>query len=184
MRLIALAFALFTLAACARAPGDAPGDATQSLIHAGRERSYILHLSPTLAPERKYPLVIVLHGGGGNAASAGKMTGMNQQANRENFIVVYPNGAGRLGDRLLTWNSGNCCGYALDHQVDDVGFLRALVERLLTQYPIDPKRVYATGISNGGMMSYRLACEASDLVAAIAPVAAALNTECKPVEPV
>jgi len=84
----------------------------------------------------------------------------------------------------LTWNSGNCCGYALDEQVDDVALIRALVRQLSTAYAIDADRVYATGISNGGMMTYRLACEASDLFAAVAPVAGALSVACEPSEPV
>ncbi|MBI5653073.1 MAG: polyhydroxybutyrate depolymerase, partial [Chloroflexi bacterium] len=112
--------------------------------------------------------------------NAARMTGFSALADKEQFIVVYPNGTGRLGDKILTWNVGNCCGYALDNMVDDVGFVRALIEKLKREYPIDPKRIYATGISNGGMMAYRLACELSDTLAAIAPVAGALYGECKP----
>ncbi len=161
-----------------------PGDYTQSLVFGGRERSYILHLPPSIISQPRYALVIVLHGGGGAAAGAAKMTGMSAKADKEGFIVVYPDGTGRLDDRLLTWNSGNCCGYALDNNVDDVGFVRTLIDRFLGAYPIDAKRVYVTGISNGGMMSYRVACELSDRIAAIAPVAGALNNECKPAQPV
>jgi polyhydroxybutyrate depolymerase len=105
-------------------------------------------------------------------------------ADKEDFIVVYPDGSGRLEDKLLTWNSGNCCGYALDHKIDDVGFIRALIETLQRDYPINAQRIYATGMSNGGMMSYRIGCELSDKIAAIAPVAGALNVECRPTQPV
>jgi polyhydroxybutyrate depolymerase len=129
-------------------------------------------------------LVVALHGGGGNGANLQAHVGLDAIADREGFLVVYPDGSGRLDDILLTWNAGNCCGYALDQQVDDVAFIRAMVEHLSTTYAIDPHRVYATGISNGGMMSYRLACEASDLFAAVAPVAGALSVECEPPEPV
>ena len=159
------------------------GNSTQSFTFAGRERAYLVHLPPAIG-NSPLPLVLVLHGGGGNAANAARMTQMSALADKENFIVVYPNGSGRLDDTLLTWNSGNCCGYALDNSVDDVGFIRALIEKLQRDYPIDARRVYATGISNGGMMSYRLACELSDKIAAIAPVAGALNVECKPAQPV
>jgi len=188
-----LAFALIA-ASCTRlaptAPTTAtpnpnlkPGDYTQSFTFAGRERSYLIHL-PSALGNAPLPLVFVLHGGGGNAEGAAKMSGMSPLADKENFIVVYPDGTGRLEDRVLTWNAGNCCGYALDNQVDDVGFIRALIEELRAVYPIDAQRVYATGISNGGMMAYRLACELSDQFAAIAPVAGALNADCRPAQPV
>jgi len=161
-----------------------PGDQTASLNFGGRERTYVVHLPLAISNSRSFPLVIVLHGGGGSAEGTMKQTGMSAKADKENFIAVYPNGTGRLDDKLLTWNSGNCCGYALDEKVDDVGFIHALIEKLLTQYPIDAKKIYATGISNGGMMSYRVACELSDQIAVIAPVAGALNSECKPANPV
>jgi polyhydroxybutyrate depolymerase len=162
----------------------APGDPTQSFVFAGRERTYIVHLPPAITANQALPLVIALHGGAGNADSTAQMIGMSEAADNAGFIVVYPNGSGRLEDKLLTWNSGNCCGYALDNQVDDVGFVSALIDKMVTTYPIDPKRVYATGISNGGMMSYRLACELSDKIAAIAPVSGAQNVDCKSARPV
>lgn len=161
-----------------------PGDYEQSLTHAGRTRTYTVHLPRGIGDVHAFPLVIVLHGGGGNSQNAARMSGFSALADQENFIVVYPDGTGRLGDVLLTWNSGNCCGYALDHQIDDVGFIRALIAKLQRDYPIDARRVYATGMSNGGMMSYRLGCELSDQLAAIAPVAGALNVECKPSTPI
>jgi len=161
-----------------------PGDIEQSLMIAGRERTYTVHLPPNIGGAQALAVVIVLHGGGGNANNAARMTGMSAKADQENFVVVYPAGSGRLGDKLLTWNAGNCCGYALDQKIDDVGFIRALIDRLIATYPIDPKRVYVTGMSNGGMMSYRLGCELSDKIAAIAPVAGALNVDCKPSSPV
>jgi polyhydroxybutyrate depolymerase len=110
---------------------------------------------------------------------------MSEKSDEEGFLVVYPNGTGRLDEFLLTWNAGTCCGYALEHNIDDVGFIRTLLERLEQQVRIDPSRIYVTGISNGGMMTYRLACDLADTVAAIAPVAAALNEEdCSPSRPV
>lgn len=175
------------LSACGRATPRAalkPGDDEQSLIHAGRTRTYTVHLPPNIATASSLPLVIVLHGGGGNANNAARMSGFSALADQENFIVVYPDGTGRLGDVLLTWNSGNCCGYALDQKIDDVGFIRALIEKVQREYPIDARRIYATGMSNGGMMSYRLACELADKLAAIAPVAGALNVDCKPTQPI
>lgn len=96
---------------------------------------------------------------------------MDRLADRESFIAVYPNGNGRFGKRLLTWNAGTCCAYLVINNVDDVGFVRALVATLAEKVPIDRRRVYATGLSNGAMMSHRLAAEAADLIAAVAPVA-------------
>ncbi len=96
---------------------------------------------------------------------------MNPIADREKFIVVYPNGTGFFSDRLLTWNAGTCCGYAMKHNVNDVAFTLALLDDLATKTSIDRRRVYATGHSNGGMMAYRMAAEAGDQIAAIAPVA-------------
>src|SRR5208283_5330998 len=116
---------------------------------------------------------------------AARLTGNSEKADQEGFVVAYPNGSGRLKTRLLTWNSGNCCGYAMDQNVDDVGFIRALIDELVKTRAIDPRRVYVTGMSNGGMMTYRLGCELSDKIAAIAPVAGALNVEaCQPANPV
>jgi polyhydroxybutyrate depolymerase len=170
-----------------RSQGDEwkAGDHVLSLKVGDRERTYLLHLPPAYDGKRLLPLVIVLHGGGGNAPGAVHMTGFSGKADKEGFVIVYPNGSGRLKNRLLTWNSGNCCGYALDNDVDDVGFIRALIDELEKTQAIDPRRVYATGMSNGGMMTYRLACELSDKIAAAAPVAGALNLDnCRPAHPV
>ena len=148
-----------------------PGDAGRAL-----ERSYILHVPPG-SRDRAAPLVIAFHGGGGRASGYREYAGLDAVADREGFLVVYPDGSGRLGRRLLTWNAGRCCGSAMRDRVDDVGFVRALVEDVSTRIEIDRTRIYATGHSNGAMMSYRIGAEAPDLVAAIAPVAGALMLE-------
>lgn len=146
-----------------------------TLVHDGITRSYVVRLPPRAAvADRKLPLVLVLHGGGGNAANAEQMTGFTAKARREGFIVVYPEGTSRFGDKLLTWNAGHCCAYAMKNDVDDVGFFRALIGKLAREYPVDPRRIYATGMSNGAMMSHRLGIELSDHIAAIAPVVGAL----------
>ena len=162
----------------------APGDSRESLEVDGRLRTYWLHLPPAFDGTTPLPLVIVLHGGGGNGLRAAQMSGMTAKADEAGFLVAYPAGAGQSAEILLTWNGGNCCGYALDHQVDDVAFIRTLIDDLSARLPIDDRRVYATGMSNGGMMTYRLGCELADRIAAIAPVAGALNVEsCSPAEP-
>jgi polyhydroxybutyrate depolymerase len=96
---------------------------------------------------------------------------MDALADRETFITVYPNGTGRFENHLLTWNAGSCCAYAALNNIDDVGFTIALLKRLEELIPIDRRRVYATGMSNGAMMAYRLAAEVPQYFAAIAPVA-------------
>jgi polyhydroxybutyrate depolymerase len=137
------------------------------------------------APATATPLVLVLHGGGGDAERTIDTTGFNTQADQVGFIAVYPNGSGALQDKVLTWNGGNCCGYAQKHNIDDTAFIKALIEELSATYKIDPKRIYATGLSNGAIMAYRLACEMSGTLAAIAPVAGTQNVvSCQPEQPV
>jgi polyhydroxybutyrate depolymerase len=121
-------------------------------------------------------VVFVLHGATESDTNVETLSAMSAKADQEHFIAVYPSGVGRAP----TWNAGNCCGPAVKDHINDVGFLRALLEKLEREYPIDSKRVYFTGISNGAMMSYRVGCEMSDQVAAIAPVEGALNVPCHP----
>jgi polyhydroxybutyrate depolymerase len=151
----------------------------------GRLRGYLLHLPSPHKGDEPMALVVVLHGGGQDAWSAEEMTGFSELADQEGFVVVYPNGTGMFPRKLLTWNAGNFCGYAMDNDVDDAGFIAALLDRLKADLALDPKRIFVTGISNGGMLAYRLACLYSDRIAAIAPVAAAMNDEaCMPRGPV
>lgn len=145
----------------------------QTLVHDGVERRYSVR-APDPAARQPLPLVLVLHGGGGNAGNAEQMSGFTAKARSAGFIVAYPEGSGRLKGRLLTWNAGHCCGYAMEHKTDDVGFISALIDRLSRDYPVDPRRIYATGMSNGGMMTHRLGIELSGKLAAIAPVVATL----------
>jgi polyhydroxybutyrate depolymerase len=158
-------------------------DDRRTLQVSGRLRSYVVR-----APERlssPVPLVIVLHGGGGNAANAENMTGFTEKARKENFIVVYPEGNGRLRRTLLTWNAGHCCGYAMTENVNDVRFIDELIDRLIERYPIDERRIYVTGMSNGGMMTHRVGIELSHRIAAIAPVVGTVfGDERRPAQPV
>ncbi|HWA14766.1 MAG TPA: PHB depolymerase family esterase [Burkholderiales bacterium] len=172
---ILLAGCLILLSGTAARAELPPGDHDIVIQHAGRSRSYIVHV-PLDRLVNPWPVVLNFHGGGSSAAGQQAYTRMDAIADREGFLVVYPNGSGALGNRLLTWNAGDCCGYALNHRIDDVGFVRALVEDLARRTDIDRSRIYATGLSNGAMMAYRLAVDAPDLVAAIAPVAGAYAT--------
>lgn len=153
----------------------------QSLDSGGRRRWWTVHEPAVRSSTGPLPVVLVLHGGGGNPRNAELMSGMSELADREGFLAVYPAGTGRFKRRLLTWNAGNCCGYAMEQGVDDTAFLAAVIERLVKEGRADPRRVFMTGMSNGAMMAQRFACERADLVAAIAPVAGQLNVgSCRP----
>lgn len=146
--------------------------AARTLSHGGLTRSYVVRaprgISRTDAP---MPVVVVLHGGGGNAANAEKMTGFTALVERERIIVVYPEGtAKRARVKLLTWNAIHCCGHAMEARVDDVGFIAAMLDAVAAAYPVDPDRIFATGMSNGAMMTHRLGRELPSRFAAIAPV--------------
>ena len=144
------------------------GDSTRFLSYGGMERSYILHIPANYDPSRLTAVVLAFHGLGLNAEEMIRISKFNEQADATGFIVVYPNGTGEKP----SWNGGHCCGEAAMNNVDDVSFVRALIEELSTVINIDPSRIYATGFSNGSIMVYRLACELSDQIAAIGPVSA------------
>lgn len=133
----------------------------------GLRRRYLLHKPLNSDLENPLPLVVVLHGGMGSPEGTAIQTGMNHVSDENNFYVVYPEGWGDFS----SWNAGACCGEAKAKNLDDVGFIRAVIEDLSTRVSIDKTRVYATGLSNGGRMAYRLAAEMSDQIAAVAPVA-------------
>ncbi len=140
------------------------------IIHDGLRRSYIVHVGVSCDRKMAAPLAIVLHGGGGTGEGMVKLTGFNAVADKEGFIVVYPDGIDRH------WNDGRGVGWYRAHteDIDDVGFISTLIDELSRKLSVDTKRVYATGISNGGMMSYRLGCELSEKITAIAAVTASL----------
>jgi len=154
-----------------------PGDYRRSLTHDGMDRFYDLHIPPSYTDEEAMPVVLAFHGGGGSPGQQRRDSQMDAGSDAESFIVAYPAGTGPLKTHLLTYNAGICCGPAKKNNVDDVGFTRAVLEDLETLFHIDRKRVYATGFSNGGFLCYRLACELSHQIAAIAPVSAVLGME-------
>ena len=157
-----------------------PGDHSRSLAADGGERTYLVHVPPQYDPAAPMPAVLAFHGGGGNANNMVAFSGLNEKADQAGFIVVYPEGSGRL-PRMLTFNAGNCCGKAAESKIDDVAFTRLVLDDLERIANVDRRRVFATGMSNGAMMSYRLAAELSDRIAAIAPVAGPMGTkDCRP----
>lgn len=152
--------------------GVAIGSSTQALTVDGRQRTFRLYLPASVSSGPRVPLVVMLHGGFGSAEQAESSYGWDAQADAGHFVVVYPDGLNRA------WNVGaGCCGTPGRTGVDDVGFVRAVVALVSRELPVDPARVYATGISNGGMFAYRLACDTT-LFAAIGPDSATLLGDC------
>lgn len=161
-----------------------PGEHQRKLPVDGRDRNYLIHVPKSYDATKPTPVVLVFHGGGSNAAQTAQFTGMNEKSDEAGFLAVYPNGTGRL-EQFLTWNAGNCCGHAQNQKVDDVAFVRALLDDFGGVANVDKRRVFATGISNGAMISYRLASDLSNRIAAIAPVGGPMGTEsCSPQRPV
>jgi len=156
-----------------------PANELMVIKYKGDNRSYKIHLPKHLKGKieetpQKVPLVIVLHGGGGNAQSAEDMTGFSAKADAEGFIVVYPNGSGRRDNKRQTWNVKHCCGYAMKNSTDDIGFIDALINHLIQNGLADPRKIFVTGMSNGGMMTHKIGIELSHKIAGIAPVVSGL----------
>jgi len=159
-----------------------PGQA-RSLTVGDLKRTYFVHVPKGYDPETPTPVVLALHGATMNGPMMAWFSGLNKKADEAGFIAIYPNGTGTRSS--FTWNGGNCCGSAMQNNVDDVAFIKALLDDLTQEFQIDTRRVYATGMSNGAIMAYRLASELSDRIAAIAPVAGTMATErCEPRQPV
>jgi polyhydroxybutyrate depolymerase len=169
-------------------PIGAPGDYRFSFIHDGLTREYLVHVPTSYRPNRATPMLLALHGGGGDSdfQADDSKYGLIAKSEQAGFIAVFPNGYSRFRSGILaTWNAGTCCGAAQKNKIDDVGFLKDVILRVERQANVDKRRVFATGMSNGGLMSYRLACELPDMIRAIAPVAGTDNTiACKPSRPV
>jgi polyhydroxybutyrate depolymerase len=162
----------------------APGDYTRRITVGDAERSYLFHVPPQARAGKPLPVVLMFHGALTDGQGMVRFTRLNEKSDQAGFIVVYPNGSGRL-EKMLFWNAGDCCGYAQHQNVDDVGFVRALLDELATEAKVDAKRVFATGISNGAMFCFRLADELADRIAAIAPVSGPMGSEtCHPAQPV
>ncbi|MEV0027978.1 PHB depolymerase family esterase [Nocardia sp. NPDC050793] len=181
LTVLAASALLFAAAGCAARPGDAAAQPTGSTEHSlesgGISRDYRVYRPAGARVEA--PLVVVLHGGYGSGAQAERAYGWNEQADADGFLVAYPDGLARA------WNTegGDCCGPAERRSVDDVAFVSAMIDDIAKNYGIDRTRVYLTGMSNGGIMTYTLACR-TELFAAIAPVAATQLTDCPTAAPV
>ncbi|MGV8835739.1 extracellular catalytic domain type 1 short-chain-length polyhydroxyalkanoate depolymerase [Cellvibrio sp.] len=165
-----------------------PGDYTRSLQHDGLARSYRIHVPKQYQASKSAPLVLAFHGGGGDMDYMAKdeYYGLISKSDAEGFVVVFPNGYSKFkSGKFATWNAGACCASARDNNIDEVGFVRKMIASLTRELNINRQMIFATGMSNGGMMSYRLACEMSDTITAIAAVAGTDNTiDCQPRKPV
>ena len=196
--LAAIAIVSLALAGCASAkpracaPADArPGAALTCAVPGFEGRPYDIHLPPGYDPARPVPVVLAIHGGGGHSRAAARTSCpggdidspdcLHAMAGREGVAVVYPNGTGsRLVPRMRTWNAGGgtgdwqcVSGRACKDGVDDIAYFQALLDDLDRWVAVDPVRIYATGLSNGGAMSHRLACQMAGRIAAIAPLGGA-----------
>jgi polyhydroxybutyrate depolymerase len=161
----------------------ASGDYTRSLMMGEQKRTYLVHVPKGYDPKMPAPVVLALHGAAMNGSMMVWFSGLNKKSDEAGFIVVYPSGTGT--GPFLTWNAGGFKGKRAEGRADDVAFIGKLLDDLGTVVKVDEKRVYACGMSNGGMMCYRLAAELSDRIAAIAPVAGTIAIEeSKPKRPV
>jgi polyhydroxybutyrate depolymerase len=167
------------------APVDPVGTVTHgTLASGGRDRTYRLYV-PASLPAGPVPLLVGLHGGTGWGDQFAATTGVEGWAEANGFIVAHPDGVPVGGRRGGVWNGGVCCGAAAREGVDDVAFVAALLDQLGQDHDIDAARTFAFGHSNGGIMSYRLACELGDRIAGIGVVAGTVGVaSCAPARPV
>jgi polyhydroxybutyrate depolymerase len=138
-------------------------------------RTYLVHVPGNYDSSRAWPLVLVLHGAFNTAGQMERRSGFSRLADREGFVVAYPNGIGLFGF-LQHWNAGHCCGLAKADAVDDVGFLCCVIDDVTRQYRIDPARIYVVGHSNGGMLAYEFARAQCRRIAGIAVVAGTIGS--------
>lgn len=144
----------------------------------GLERTFTVVLpSNYYDSDNHFQAIIAMHGGGGSAKQMEESYELPEKAEAQKFIMIYPDGVQSDGIlKVRTWNAGTCCEHAAEKNIDDVGFLNKMIDNVVKEFRIQPEKIYAMGMSNGGMMAYRLACELSDKIAAIAPVACTMVT--------
>ncbi len=172
--LICICLGLTACASSSEPHGAASPKTTFTISVAGQQRSFALFLPANLTASQQVPLVIAMHGFGGTGTTFEAVTGFDQSAQAAGFVVAYPDGL------TASWNAGVCCGDSVGLNVDDVGFISRLIDQLVAQGGVDPKRIYATGFSNGAFMAHRLACDLTNKIAAIASVAGGYGSPCHP----
>jgi polyhydroxybutyrate depolymerase len=179
--ILAILAAVADISAAVAAPANGllplgPGTHKVLVDHrvSGVRRSYYVHVPAGHDGAAPLPVVLALHGAFSTARQFEQESGISVLADREGFLVVYPQGIG-LGDWFRHWNSGHCCGKARRMNLDDVGFALAAVDDVARRNPVDRARLYVTGLSNGGMLAYRIAAEHPDAVAAAAIVSGTIG---------
>ncbi len=166
---------------CTGKPSQAAGTKTLKMMSRGKERTYLLHIPPGYDPSKPTALVFAFHGLSDKAPDFLKGIDLEREADKRNMIAIAPQGLGTIPG----WNAGNCCFEPQLFGIDDVGFVRDMIDASKKDLCIDDKRIYAMGFSNGGMFSHRLACELSDVISAVGPVSGSLMfPACKPARPV
>ena len=134
------------------------------------ERSYLLHVPPAYVAGREWPLVVVLHGAYSDGKATEELTRFSAIADRQGFVVAYPNATARPAGTLQLWNAGHCCGKQVADHVDDLGFVGAVLDDVEQKVKIDPRRVFVVGYSNGGMLAFLVASRYAERVAAVGVV--------------
>jgi polyhydroxybutyrate depolymerase len=199
-------FLVLIVAACSKAPGDQPDastpdgggasdgavaacsdrtaqplDATWSLMVGGVARQTDVHVPASYDPTRATPVVINLHGLASSGSDQASVTHMIAKSDAEGFIAVHPDGTGSPKG----WNAGACCNPAASSGIDDTAFVAALIDELSAKLCLDPRRVFASGFSNGGFLAHQVACRLADRIAAIGAVSGVLGIDdCSPARPV
>jgi polyhydroxybutyrate depolymerase len=154
--------------------------------HDGLDRHFEVYIPTKILEQKNSPAVIMLHGGGGDIDSIRYSTQIEDLADEEGFVVIYPEGTGKKLFRKIfaVWNAKDCCPPEQEKRADDLGFIREVISRAVLQFNLNPKRIYVAGHSNGAMMAYNVACNLSEKVAAIAAVGAVpgklLMASCNP----
>lgn len=158
------------------------GTLNRTLLHDGQERSYVLYVPDSYRADRSFPLLFNFHGYTSDATAQMWYGDFRPIADTAGFIIIHPQGTLLNGN--THWNVG---GWTLGSTVDDVGFTEALIDELANVYNVDRNRVYSTGMSNGGYMSFLLACQLSEKIAAVASVTGSMTpeirNECEPTHP-
>jgi polyhydroxybutyrate depolymerase len=158
-----------------------PLDATWTISAGGMDRTFDVHVPTSYDPTKATAVVLNFHGLTSNSMQEEFLAHTNEKGDEAGFIAVHPQGTGNPA----SWNAGACCDPAAMSMVDDVGFVKAMLDKLETDLCVDEKRIYSTGMSNGGFMSHRLACELADRIAAVAPVAGVMGLmTCNPSRPI
>lgn len=183
--LFVLIGSIFVFSGCIKK--DNPNTEVRFIIHNDIKRSYRIHIPPSFEKNGKGALLFVLHGGGGTAEGMENYLtngGFNKLSDENGFIVVYPDGFEKHwndGRKNVSWSENN-------EKIDDVDFFSKLINQIIEEFNLDSNKVFFTGISNGGQMSYRVACELNDKIAGIAPVVSSLSEDlleiCSPKNPI